>query len=278
MKNSTIPYGYSMQNGQTVVVAAEKDVVKRIYLDYLAGSSPDRIATALNNAGIAYRNARHWNKNTVYRVLDDARYRGTDEYPSILCAETWDAVAAKRNQNSCPYMDAEFLVIRKKMVCASCGGKLTRNWEKSKIARWECPACGMQTEGIEDAAIRYQVVAKLDAICQNHVPIQCPRQSRPIDLECIRLEREFKRMASAPAAKPSELDSLIQQITQLQYKNIDPKGCLFATEQIRLALDKLQPGQCKNKELEALFKQIVSKVILFKNGTVQLKLKNDQIL
>ena len=35
MKNSTIPYGYSMQNGQTVVVAAEKDVVKRIYLGYL---------------------------------------------------------------------------------------------------------------------------------------------------------------------------------------------------------------------------------------------------
>lgn len=213
MKNSTILYGYSMQNGQTVVVAAEKDVVKRIYLGYLAGSSPNRIATALNSAGIAYRNARRWNKNTVYRVLDDARYRGTDEYPSILCAETWDAVAAKRNQNSCPYMDAEFLVIRKKMVCASCGGKLTRNWEKSKIARWECPACGMQTGGIEDAAIRYQVVAKLDALCQNHDPIQCPRQSKPIDLECIRLEREFKRMASAPAAKPSELDSLIQQIT-----------------------------------------------------------------
>ena len=127
MKNSTIPYGYSMQNGQTVVVAAEKDVVKRIYLGYLAGSSPNRIATALNSAGIAYRNARRWNKNTVYRVLDDARYRGTDEYPSILCAETWDAAAAKRKQNSCPYMDAEFLVIRKKMVFASCGGKLTRN-------------------------------------------------------------------------------------------------------------------------------------------------------
>ena len=81
-----------------------------------------------------------------------------------------------------------------------------------------------------------------------------------------------------PAAKPSELDSLIQQITQLQYKNIDPKGCLFATEQIRLALDKLQPGQCKNKELEALFKQIVSKVLMDKNGAIQLKLKNGQIL
>ena len=72
--------------------------------------------------------------------------------------------------------------------------------------------------------------------------------------------------------------SLIQQITQLQYKNIDPKGCLFATEQIRLALDKLQPSQCKNKELEALFKQIVSKVLMDKNGAIQLKLKNGQIL
>ena len=98
MKNSTIPYGYSMQNGQTVVVAAEKDVVKRIYLGYLAGSSPNRIATALNSAGIAYRNARRWNKNTVYRVLDDARYRGTDEYPSTRYLRVWDAAAAKRNK------------------------------------------------------------------------------------------------------------------------------------------------------------------------------------
>ena len=278
MKNATIPYGYSMQDGKIIIDTAEKVVVNRIYSNYLAGSSPDRIATALNSAGIEYRNARHWNKNTVYRVLDDARYRGTDEYPSILCAETWDAVATKRKQYSSPYMDAEFLAIRKKLVCACCEGKLARNWKKRKIARWECPACGMQTGIIEDAAIRHQVAAKMDALCQNHDLIGCPRQSEPIDLECIRLEREFERMASDPAAKLSELDSLIQQITQLQYKNIDPKGCLFATEQIRLALDKLQPGQCKNKEWEALFKQIVSKVLMDKNGAIQLKLKNGQIL
>ncbi len=278
MKNVTIPFGYSMRDGSIVVKDTEKAVVDRIYSDYLTGISPDRIATALNSAGIAYRNARCWNKNTVYRVLDDDRYRGTDEYPPILCAETWNAAAAKRKQNSCPYMDAGFRVIRKKMACSECAGKLTRNWKRNKGIWWECPTCGIHTGTIEDAAIRRQVVAKLDELCQNHNLIQCPRQSEPIDLECIRLEREFERMASDPAAKLSELDSLIQQITQLQYKNIDPKGCLFATEQIRLALDKLQPGQCKNKEWEALFKQIVSKVLMDKNGAIQLKLKNGQIL
>ena len=278
MKNVTIPFGYSMKDGQIIIDTTEKVVVNRIYSDYLAGSSPDRIATALNSAGIAYRNARHWNKNTVYRVLDDARYRGTNEYPPILCAETWSAAAAKRKKNSCPYMDAEFLVIRKKMACSECERKLTRNWKRNKGIWWECPTCGIHTGTIEDAAIFYQVAAKLDTICQNHDLIQCPRQNEPIVLECVRLEREFKRTVSDPTAKPTELDDLAKIVTQMKYRSIDPQGYTFATEQIKLALAPFQPGRYTSKEREALFKQIVSHVLLDKNGAVQLKLKNGQIL
>ena len=118
MKKANDPYGYSVSDGKIVVEDTERNVISRIYSEYLAGVSPARIAAALNAVGMPYKNARCWNKNTVYRVLDDDRYRGTDEYPPILCAETWNAAAAKRKQNSCPYMDAEFLVIRKKMACA----------------------------------------------------------------------------------------------------------------------------------------------------------------
>ena len=113
MKNVTIPFGYSMRDGSIVVKDTEKAVVDRIYSDYLTGISPDRIATALNSAGIAYRNARCWNKNTVYRVLDDDRYRGTDEYPPILCAETWNAAAAKCGVSGDPQKDGLFRVRRK---------------------------------------------------------------------------------------------------------------------------------------------------------------------
>lgn len=278
MKKANDPYGYSVSDGKIVVEDTERNVISRIYSEYLAGVSPARIAAALNAVGMPYKNARCWNKNTVYRVLDDDRYRGTDEYPPILCAETWNAAAAKRKQNSCPYMDAEFLVIRKKMACADCAGKLTRNWKKRKSIWWECPVCGMQTGTIEDAAIHYQAAAKLDTICQNHDLIQCPCSNEPIDLKCIRLEREFKRTVSDPTARPTELDDLAKIITQMKYRNIDPQGYIFATEQIKLALAPFQPGRYTNKEREALFKQIVSKVLLNKNGAVQLRLKNGQIL
>lgn len=275
MRRASLPFGYSMRSGQIVVSNAETGVVDRIYSEYLSGASAEHIAAALNNAGIAYKDTRDWNKNAVYRILDDLRYRGEKGFPVIVCREKWAAVAARRQENANPYMEPAFQVVRKKLVCASCESKLTRHLRKNKTAWWECQLCRMQTNLIPDADIYCLTQGKLTWLCQNPGYIRNGGNTVQVSLESVRLEREFARLLADPTAEISQLDALAKQITQLCYQAIDPQNQVYQAGQI---LRKLNEANISQKDVGDLLRVIVSKILLDKNGGVQLKLKNGQIV
>ena len=255
MKCPNLPFGYSMQSGKIVTLDAEGIIVDRIYSEYLSGTSAGQIATALNAAGIVYKDVRGWNKNTVYRILDDIRYRGENGFPALICLEKWLAVAARRKEKATPYMEPAFQVVRKKLVCANCEGKLTRHLRKNKTAWWECRLCGR--------------------LHQNPRLIRNNGSAAQVSLESVRLEREFTRLLAAPTAEASQLDALAKQITQLRYQSIDPQNQAYKTEQILKALNGTGASQ---KDTADLLQKIVSRILLDKNGSVQVKLINGQII
>lgn len=250
-------------------------MVERIYADYLEFFSARHIAEALNIIGIAYKNGRPWNKNVIYRILDDARYVGEGEYPLIICRETWEKVSQQRRSNKIQYMDTAFLEVRRKMVCAHCEGQLMRNQQNRKAAWWECKKCGMQTRIIEDADAYQSVFTKIDRLLRNQESIHIDAKREVLDLECIRLQREFARLLADPRTQQEELETLAKQITQLKYNDIDPRGNEYATRQI-LKILSIFPAD--KGEKPQLFRQIVSKVLVSENGTIQLKLINGQII
>lgn len=275
MKRPNLPFGYSMQSGKIVTLDAERIIVDRIYSEYLSGTSAGQIATALNAAGIVYKDVRGWNKNTVYRILDDIRYRGDNGFPAIIYLEKWLAVAARRQEKATPYMEPAFQVVRKKLVCASCEGKLTRHLRKNKTVWWECRLCGRQTGVMTDADICHLIQEKLTWLYRNPHLIRNAGSTVQISLESVRREREFTRLLADPTAEASKLDALAKRITQQRYLTIDPQNHAYQTEQILKTLNGMDVSQ---KDMADLLQKIVSRILLDKNGGVQVKLINGQII
>lgn len=275
MKKANCPFGYAVIDGRIVVDDTERCVIERIYSDYLELSSAEHIATALNSAGVPYKKGRRWNKNVIYRILDDARYLGKDGYPQILIQEKWECVAQKRKSNATEYMDTVFLEIRRKMACGHCEGTLIRDKQKQKAARWECKTCRMQTPIITDAVIQQLVFEKINRLVQHPEVICLDTGVAPVNLEIIKIKRKFERLLVNPGTHVEELDKLAAQITQLRYQAVDPQNRAYRTEQILKKLNEMDEEQ---KEGPYLLRHIVSKVLVDKIGGVQLKLINGQIL
>ena len=102
-KKRVFPFGYQMRDGQVVVNPQEAELVREIFEQYRQGKTTPELAASAMLQGVPYREgAAVWNKNMVCRILDDARYTGTDEYPRPLwdrsftrrCGRKWPAPGA----------------------------------------------------------------------------------------------------------------------------------------------------------------------------------------
>lgn len=275
MKKANFLFGYAMKGGQIIVNEDEKIVVEKIYSDYLENFSAEHIAESLNAIGVAYKNKRGWNKNIVYRILDDNRYLGVDGYPMIICREKWENVEKRRKANTTKYMDAGFQELRRKMVCARCGGALIRNKQKREAAWWQCKMCGAKTPTIDDMEITRLVFTKISGLEKHPEIINAGADTASINIEAVRRQRDFERLLVDPGVSTVELDELAKQITQLKYNDIDPGNREYAAKQILEALQAPLTGRDKENYL---FRQTVFKILLGEKATVQLKLKNGQII
>ena len=103
LKNRSIPFGYCVVNGKNALNASEAEAVRKIFSDYINGKSLKRIAAEMK---IPYNVGKEiWNKNMVYRVLENRIYTGENGYPQIISTEDFEMVAlikAERNTYSKP--------------------------------------------------------------------------------------------------------------------------------------------------------------------------------
>ena len=64
MKNRYIPFGYQMQNGDSVINTEQAATVQHIFYAYTEGQSFKEIAEYLTTSGTAYHfSDNNWNKN-----------------------------------------------------------------------------------------------------------------------------------------------------------------------------------------------------------------------
>lgn len=103
LKNRSIPFGYCVVNGKNVLNASEAEAVRKIFSDYINGKSLKRIAAEMK---IPYNIGKEiWNKNMVYRILENRTYIGENGYPQIISTEDFEMVVlikAERNTYSKP--------------------------------------------------------------------------------------------------------------------------------------------------------------------------------
>ena len=70
MKNRYIPFGYQIQNGDSVINTEQAATVQHIFYAYTEGQSFKEIAEYLTTSGTAYHfSDNSWNKNIVAAYL-----------------------------------------------------------------------------------------------------------------------------------------------------------------------------------------------------------------
>ena len=103
LKNRSIPFGYGVVNGENALNVSEAEAVRKIFSDYISGKSLKAIAAEMK---IPYNVGKEvWNKNMVYRVLENRIYTGENGYPQIIGTgdfEMASLIKSERNTYSKP--------------------------------------------------------------------------------------------------------------------------------------------------------------------------------
>lgn len=171
MKNRYLPFGYKIADGKIVADSEQVEAVRRIFDAYTAGQTFQQIADALSAQGIPYRSdASRWNKNMVSRILANADYCGTAEYPQIITAGQFEAAEQIRKSKTVTY-SATLKPFRKDMHCGCCGARLY--WHP-KSNQWFCRECGMWSKPTQAEETFNSIVEKLRWLQQNPELIHPP--------------------------------------------------------------------------------------------------------
>ena len=96
MGNRKLPFGYQMRMGEIIWNEPEAKAVQEIFLQYTLGASLKEIAEQMGKIGPTYDEGKSWNKNMVARILENAKYIGTDGYPKLVDIKLFEAAAEKR--------------------------------------------------------------------------------------------------------------------------------------------------------------------------------------
>lgn len=168
MKNRYIPFGYQIQNGDSVINTEQAATVQHIFYAYTEGQSFKEIAEYLTTSGTAYHfSDNSWNKNIVARILANEIYCGAKGYPAIISKEVYSQAASIRSNKTVTY-SAVLKPFRSDMQCACCGERL---YWRPRTQQWTCRQCGMWSKPMQPENMAQQIVDRLYQI-QQHPEIQ----------------------------------------------------------------------------------------------------------
>lgn len=283
MKQSRfIPYGYTMRNGKTIIEHSEANIIKEIFKEYISGASLKDIAESLTARKVPYTEKTDvWDKARIARIIDNAKYIGTDEYDAIIDEDTFEtAVSTKtaRQTNTVKKECEGIAILRNRVRCEKCGSLMVRKiYTKRKINEsWVCTndECGCRIR-ISDTDILIKITILLNRIIENAgliIPSEQVKIHDSIEVEKYKSEinTELERQM------PSEefIITRILDIANRRYAESNSKQIVIANiAKKRISLMKPQ------KEFNcAYFSDLVSYITLDDSGRVKLHTKTETII
>lgn len=282
MKNRRFPYGYEMRNGEIQICKSELTVLTDIFNSYINGSNLKDIADRLTFKRIEYLPDEYgWNKSRVKRIIEDIRYLGDEKYPSIISEKIFNK-ANSIKQSRCTTKNCVVTAENKPIVylarCAVCGSPLyhTTDSRYSESESWRCKTddCGLNVK-LSIAQLQEQITDLLNEVIQNPNLIKYldDEQTEEIQTNVMRLENEIERLLNSSDFSKDEIQNLILECAAEKY-NCD-KSNRHITDRLKADFEKSGPLSSFSSKL---FESTVSAVLIDKNCSVSLKLKDGNII
>ena len=241
MGNRKLPFGYQMRMGEIVRNEPEAKAVQDIFLQYTLGASLKKIAEQMSKTGPTYDDGKSWNKNMIARILENTKYTGTADYPSLVDAALFEAASAKRQTKQ----------------------RLPERTPAQKVLKRVCSK--LPTPDIEQ-----QITHLLGKLAEQPERIMQPdKQPTPIHSTT---QTELDDVLNTQPLDEDAARSLICKLAQEQYDAIGNEE--YETERLRRLFTAFE---C-TAELNAALLQSAVSAVLVTRQTVRLQLKNGQII
>lgn len=291
-----LPIGYRIQNGKADIVPEEAKLVRDIFQNYLNGIATARIANMLIEQEVPNANGKvSWNHGSIGKILENRRYCGDEFYPPIISRELFEQAQDRRKEKvrqlgrkEHPNSYAGKGILNGKVFCGECGleyrkyakkrqkpGEDKWCWKCSRYQNGRKVSCGnriLSEEQIQNAA--------LEAI--NLIAVH-PELARAIQKESVTLEtpkyrkltRQIEELLQMEEFSAEEIKILLYERAMEQYQSMEIQSQSYYEEQMEEILCK---GGKQEQFNEACFQKTVEKIMVFKNGTMDVHMRNGGII
>lgn len=242
--NRKQPFGYKMELGQIVIHPEEAAAVRYLFREYNQGKSFRDLTNAMVDWGIPYDGDKPWNKNMIARILADGRYTGSPPYPLLIPFALFGAVTEKRVKRAAPIQQSP----AQKLLRQKCSCKVSPEIEAEVLA--------LLNKLIRSPSMLHSPCApsgNTPAVTAQEATVDGLLRQLPVDED-----QAEKASFALAAARYEALGSEEYETQRLQR--------LFQEQEI---MDELDPE---------LVRQSVHTVTVDGNGTVKIRLKNNQII
>lgn len=232
MKNRYLPYGYKIEDGRCTVHSSEAEAVKEIFRLYSDGQSYQSIAQIMGRSSFPPYSESGWNKHHIKRILENERYIGTQDYPSIIGREQYRAareILKDKTANITIKTDPS-KILWECILCGKCGSRLLRNGSPAAskgILQLRCAGdgCGYATDISKNAL--YIVICALQNKMLDTLRDESAAAYEP-SLEAKRLENQINRTIARPDDSTEAVRLILQGIAA-RYDSI-PSPPAFITK------------------------------------------------
>lgn len=281
MKNRRFPYGYEMQNGKIQICKAEFTILTKIFDRYINGNNLKRIADWLTSKHIEYLpDECSWNKSRVKRIIEDKRYLGNDKYPPVISEEKFNkanSIKQSRRTTKNYVVTAENKPIVYLAKCAQCGSPLyhTTDTRHSESESWRCKTdeCRLNVK-MSIVELQKHIIDLLNEVIANPSMIEYIKsENKESSIEIMRIENEIDRLFEQIDYDKDKIQNLILECAAKKYDY--DKSTRHITDRLKADFEKSSPLSDFSMEL---FENTVSAVLIDKNGSVSIELKNGNII
>lgn len=274
-----IPYGYTMRNGRTVISNEEAEVIREIFKAYLGGASLKAIAEELTGRRIPYtQKTATWDKARIARIIDNAKYVGTEEYDPIIDEDIYEAAVSlktARQRNTFEKENDAIALLRDLVRCDCCGHLMKRGVSTKHRIResWNCTndECGLRVR-ISDAQLLETITVLINRIIlNNHLLQPKPRKRYEPDAQVAKIGNEIA--LELEQDDPNE-DLIIQktiEMASLMYEQTSAKLDL----EVSIARKLAQTMVTQDEFNRDYFAALASYVTLGAQGRVVLHTKTE---
>lgn len=281
------PMGYKVENGKIIIHREHEKIIKRIFRDYDNGISALKIATILKEQGIKNVHGRlTWTHAAIGRILENQNYLGTEYYPQLIDKELFERVQEKReqtrkNKNCGRYRPdkKERILFGGVLVCGACGEPYSHiqphRKTSSEEAKWKCRhyvyhnrlACAGGF--ITDREVKEVCIHAVNKLLQN--PQEIMKAQEPAKRFSEEYHRINQEIETYRRGITQDITELLYQRAQERYKTLDVCDITERTKEMQ----RILAGRTEIHTFdEELYKNLIEKIIVYKDYTVKVVFHN----